>query len=142
MFVLDTNVLSELMNPAGSEAVLAWADAVDGQSLFTTAVNQAEILYGLAVMAKGRRRSERLSWAASMFSEDFRGRILPFEEHAAAHFAEIAAGRRQAGRRIEPVDAQIAAIVRAHGMTIVTRDAGDFSDCGIDIINPWLRGGE
>jgi predicted nucleic acid-binding protein len=99
------------------------------------------ILFGLAIMPKGRRRTDRLEWASSIFSEDFRGRVLPFDEQAAEYFAEIAASRRQSGRRIEPVDAQIAAIARAHNMWIVTRNVGDFANCGIEVLDPWTRGG-
>lgn len=137
MFVVDTNVLSELMNPRGSAEVIAWADACPRQDQFTTALNQAEILYGLAIMPKGRKRNDRILWADAMFAEDFHGRILPFDERAAGHYADIVATRQRLGRRIEPVDAQIAAIARVHGMTVVTRDTKDFADCGIDVVNPW-----
>lgn len=140
MYILDTNVLSELLNPSGSIAVVAWADSISKFELFTTAINQAEILYGLAIMPKGRKRNGLLQRADTMFAEEFRGRILPFDERAAGHYADIAATRKQAGRRIEPVDAQIAAITRAHAMAVVTRDVGDFRDCGIDVINPWSLG--
>jgi predicted nucleic acid-binding protein len=139
MFVLDTNVLSELMNPAGEKSVVEWADNVKKAELFTTAINQAEVLFGLAVMPKGRKRSNRIECADAMFKEDFGGRILPFDEHAAVQFAEIAAMRQQAGQRIDAVDAQIAAIARAHGMAIVARNVKHFENCGIAVIDPWSR---
>src|SRR5262245_13880502 len=116
MLVLDTNVLSELMNPQGSAAVASWADRVGKLDLFTTAINQAEILFGLAIMPKGRKRNGRMARADKMFDEDFAGRILPFDERAAGHYADISATRRRKGRRIDSVDGQIAAIARAHGM--------------------------
>jgi hypothetical protein len=84
MYILDTNILSELMDPEGASAVLVWADAVAPADQFTTAMSQAEVLYGLAVMPKGKRRTERIMWAEQMFAEDFPGRILPFEQRAAA----------------------------------------------------------
>jgi predicted nucleic acid-binding protein len=139
MFVLDTNVLSELMNPAGEKLVVEWADNMKKAELFTTAINQAEVLFGLAVMPKGRKRTSRIECADAMFKDDFGGRILPFDEYAAFHFAEIAAMRQQAGHRIDAVDAQIAAIARAHGMAIVTRNVKHFENCGIDVFNPWSR---
>ena len=138
MFVLDTNVLSEIMNPDGSAVVLAWIDPIRKDDLFTTAINQAEILYGIAAMPTGRKRNDLIAQADTMFAEDFRGRILPFDELCAGHFADIVATRKRIGRRIEPVDAQIAAIARAHGMTVVTRDTKDFADCDVDIVNPWV----
>jgi predicted nucleic acid-binding protein len=137
MFVLDTNVLSELMRARGAMAVVEWTNALPPSDLFTTALNQAEILYGLAIMPKGRKRADRIMRADEMFADDFRGRILPFDERAAGHYADIAATRERLGRPIQPVDAQIAGIARAHGMTVVTRDVGDFAGCGINVVNPW-----
>ena len=137
MFILDTNVLSELMDPTGDADVVIWADRTGRQALFTTAVNQAEILYGLAIMPQGRKRMDRIMWADAMFAEDFRGRILPFDDRAAGHYADIAATRRRLGRRIEPVDAQIAGIARSRGMTVVTRNVRDFDGCEIELIDPW-----
>ena len=136
MIILDTNILSELMNPAESEHVVAWADTMRRTDLFTTAINKAEILFGLAVMPKGRRRDMRLSWAEAVFLEEFRDRILPFEERAAEHYADIVASRQKMGKRIEPIDAQIAAIARSNGMSVATRNVKDFMNCGVEVINP------
>jgi predicted nucleic acid-binding protein len=137
MFILDTNVLSEVMDPEGAAEVATWIDPIRKTDLFITALNQAEILYGIAVMPSGRKRNQLIEWADAMFAEDFRGRILPFDERAAGHFADIAATRARSGRRVEPIDAQIAGIARAHGMTVVTRNVKDFEDCSIDVIDPW-----
>jgi toxin FitB len=63
MFVLDTNVLSELMDPQGAAQVLAWSDPIRKEDLFTTALNQAEIFYGIAIMPEGRKRSKLVAWA-------------------------------------------------------------------------------
>jgi predicted nucleic acid-binding protein len=137
MFILDTNVLSEIMDPSGATQVIAWTDAIPQSDLFTTAVNQAEILYGLAIMPKGRKRNDRVAWADAIFARDFGGRVLPFDGHAAVHYADILAARERSGRRIEVVDAQIAGVARAHAMAIVTRNVGDFVGCGIEVIDPW-----
>ncbi|MGZ9103843.1 MAG: PIN domain-containing protein [Rhodoplanes sp.] len=98
---------------------------------------QAEVLYGIAIMAKGRKRDGLIAAANTMFAEDFRGRILPFDERAAGHFADIFATLKRRGKPIRIVDAQIAAIVRARGMIIVTRNTKDFKNCDIEILNPW-----
>ena len=137
MYILDTNVLSELMDPEGASAVLAWSDAIAVEDQFTTALSQAEVLYGLAVMPKGKRRADRIKWADQMFAEDFRGRILPFDQRAAGHYADILSTRRTLRRRIDTIDAQIAAVARAAGMAVVTRNVRDFEACEIDLINPW-----
>jgi predicted nucleic acid-binding protein len=138
MFILDTNVLSELIDRDGSGSVLAWIDAIRRDDLFTTALNQAEILYGIAIRDDGRKKRQLISFADAMFNEDFRGRILPFDERAAGHFADITARRKRLGRRVGILDSQIAAIARAHEMTVVTRNVSHFQDCDVPIVNPWI----
>jgi len=72
-----------------------------------------------------------------MFTDDFAGRVLPFDEEAAVHYAEIVVGRRREGRPIEAFDAQIAATACVAGADIATRDVGDFAGCGLALLNPW-----
>ncbi|MEH2417186.1 type II toxin-antitoxin system VapC family toxin [Nostoc sp.] len=137
MIILDTNVLSELMKPKKSEIVRSWAVQQSLMSLFTTTITQAEILYGIALLSAGKRREELSQAAQLMFSEDFAGRVLPFDQAAAVAFANIASQRRHNGTPISQADAQIAAICYTHAATIVTRNFSDFEGCGISIINPW-----
>lgn len=137
MIVLDTNVLSELMRSRPEPMVASWLGAQPTMSLFITAVTEAEILYGLALLPQGRRRDDLLAAARSLFDEEFAGRILPFDSDAAAAYSVIAADRRPAGRPISQFDAQIAAIVRSRGGTLATRNTADFIDCGIELIDPW-----
>jgi hypothetical protein len=136
MIVLDTNVLSELMRPTPSLQVAAWLDEQKAGEVYTTALTQAEILVGLALLPVGQRRDALSAAAASMFSDELGGRILAFDSPCAAHFAEIVAARRTAGRPIAQIDAQIAAIVRHNGASLVTRNLPDFEGCGIRLINP------
>ena len=112
MIVLDTNIISELMRAEPHPAVLAWVAAQPRALLYTTHINQAEILYGIAALPEGRRRAALAAAAAAMFAEDFAGRILPFEARAAARYPDIVLARRRAGNPIEGFDALIAAIHR------------------------------
>jgi predicted nucleic acid-binding protein len=137
MIVLDTNVLSELMRSQPGAAVFAWVAAQPRTALFTTSVNKAEIFYGIAVLPEGRRRSALAAAAEAMFIDDFAGRVLPFDEAAAVHYADIVAARHRDGRPIEGFDAQIAATARVAGAELATRDVGDFAGCGVALINPW-----
>ncbi len=137
MMVLDTNVLSELMREAPSPAVVIWLARQDVTRIRTTAINSAEILAGIAVLPEGRRRAGLLSAAHRMFSEDFANRLLPFDQKAAPYYAEILAARQNLGRRIEPLDAMIAAVARAFGAAVATRNVSDFDDCGITLHDPW-----
>ncbi len=137
MIVLDTNVVSEMMRAAPDRHVTAWLAAQPVAGLFTTALTQAEILYGLALLPEGRRRGDMLAAAQPIFDEDLAGRILSFDSEAALIYPEIAASRRQSGQPISQFDAQIAAIARSRGARLATRNVRDFRDCGLDVIDPW-----
>lgn len=137
MIVVDTNVISELMRWEPHPAVLTWMAAQPRPLLYTTHINQAEILYGVAALPEGRRRTALAAAAIAMFAEDFAGRILPFEAEAAARYPEIVLARRQAGNPIEKFDALIAATALAAGASIATRDIGGFAGCGLTVIDPW-----
>ena len=137
MIVVDTNVISELMRPEPDPAVLAWVAAQPRARLFTTSVSQAEILFGIAALADGRRRRGLAAAAEAMFAEDFAQHILAFDEAAAPHYARLVADRRRAGRPIEAFDALIAATALAAGAAVATRDLGGYIDCGLTLIDPW-----
>jgi toxin FitB len=137
MIVVDTNVISELMRGEPDPAVLDWVAAQPRALLYTTYVNQAEILYGIAALPAGRRRTALATAVEAMFAEDFAGRVLPFEARAAARYSEIVIARRQAGKPIEKFDALIAATALAAGASIATRDSGGFAGCGLTVIDPW-----
>lgn len=136
MIVLDTNVLSEAMKPTPDSAVARWMIRERGRGLFTTAVSEAEIIYGITILPDGRRKRE-LEVAAQAIFALFAGRIFPFDSAAAREFALIVADRRRAGRPIEGFDAQIAAIARSRNMSVATRDIDDFASTGVPLIDPW-----
>ncbi len=106
-------------------------------SLFTTAITEAELLYGIALLPDGRRRKGLTSFVDLMFAEELAGRVIPFDSAAAREYADIAASRRRAGRPVPDADTQIAAIVRSRGATLATRNVSDFAGCGIAVVNPW-----
>jgi len=137
MIIVDTNVLSEPTRPSPSPRVLQWLDACDRSTTFTTAITEAEILLGLALMPEGRRRAELEVQTRNLFVVEFAGRVLPFDSAAARAFPDIVVARKRSGRPIKEADAQIAAIARAQGAAIATRNTVDFESCGIALIDPW-----
>ncbi len=137
MYVLDPTVASELMRPVPAPAVAAWIAERDAEVLFLTAVSEAELSYGIAIMPIGRRRRMLETAMARWLNLGFAERILPFDSDAARAYADIAADRRAAGRPIGEADCQIAAIARARGMAVATRNIRDFSETGVETIDPW-----
>ena len=113
MVVLDTNVVSELMRDDPHADVLLWLDDRPTRELFVTAITEAEIRTGIALLPQGRRR------------------------RGIAEAADRAFGALFAGRPVSQADGQIAAIARSRGMAVATRNIGDFDDMGIEIIDPW-----
>lgn len=137
MIVLDTNVISEALRPSPAETVLEWLAAQEPLSVFTTTVTLAEILYGLEALPAGKRRIRLSAAIETVFTEEFRDRILPFDEDAARVFPKIVAGRDALGRPISQFDAMIASVTRSRRAALATRNTGDFEHCGLRVINPW-----
>lgn len=138
MIVLDTNVLSELMRAQAEPAVIDWLDRQEQDSLAVTAVTVAELLYGIARLPDGRRKTGLREAALQMLDEEFADRVLPFDEDAAVHYAALVSHRERADRPISMADAQIAAICRHHAAALATRNSKDFEEIGIVLANPWL----
>ena len=139
MIVLDTNVVSELMRPVPSEAVLAWFAAQDAADLYLSVIGEAELRRGAAMLPAGKRRDQLMAAIDAMITEDFAGRIFPFDSAAAQAFVLVFLERRAAGRPISFADCQIAATARAQGAAIATRNTADFAGCGIAVIDPWAH---
>ena len=137
MIVLDTNVVSELMRPDPSSNVVDWVAGQAVPRLYLSTISEAELRYGVEILPAGERRTRLLDEVEGMLSEDFAGRILPFDSAAAHAYAVIAAARRADGRPINHADCQIAAIARCRGASVATRDVADFEGSGIDVIDPW-----
>jgi predicted nucleic acid-binding protein len=136
--VLDTNVLSELMRPQPEAQVMAWFDDRAETAFFITAITRAEILLGIGLLPAGRRRDALAEAASRMFEQDFGGRCLPFDEHAADLYARVVVERTRAGQPISTEDAEIAAISLLHGLPLVTRNVKDFDHiAGLRVVDPW-----
>jgi predicted nucleic acid-binding protein len=137
MIIVDTNVLSEIIKLSPSPRVVDWWNSHPAADLYLTSITQAEILAGIELLPKGKRRTAIAQAAEATFREDFADRILPFDGEAAHEFARIIAARRKLGRPISQPDAQIAAIARNCGAVLATRNIGDFEHCGVKLVNPW-----
>ena len=137
-FLLDTNVLSELMREHPAAAVMDWFAQNTQAIMHTSTVTQAEILTGIALLPTGKRRTALAVAAEKMFELDFAGHCHVFNSAAAKNYALIVAVRSRQGQPISTEDAQIAAIALANRLTVATRNTKDFENIdGLTLTNPW-----
>jgi hypothetical protein len=137
MWILDTNIVSEMVAPRPARQVLAWIGNAPKHRLFTTAISEAELFYGIERMPAGRRR-EGLRVAIEAVLHGLSNPILPFSSFDARAYGRLLARRTATGRTMSQSDAQIAAIVMSHQAILVTRNVRDFADSGIELLNPWV----
>lgn len=137
MVVLDTNVISAIMQSQPEPTVVDWLNAIDSESIWTNSVVVFEIRFGLETMAEGKKRRALEEAFEAMLAEHFKGRILSLDDSAATHAAAIAAKLRAVGKTIEFRDALIAGIVASHDATLATRNVRHFEHAGVPVVNPW-----
>jgi predicted nucleic acid-binding protein len=140
VIVLDTDVIFELARKVPDPGALTWLDSLEISEVATTAVTAAELRYGVTRLPDGHRKRELAVVIRGLLTEDFYGRVLPFDERASVRYADIVSGRERIGRPIGVADAQIAAICRDSGAILATRDTADFEETGIELIDPWKLG--
>ena len=137
MFLLDTNVVSELMRPARSGAVLRWLSQRHRSTLFVPVVVIAEITFGIARLPADRRRSELEARFTDLRRRALGSNIVGFDEPAALRCGELRAKAQSLGRTPPLADAQIAAIASVLGMTVATRDLSTFAPFGVPLVDPF-----
>ncbi|MFO1035674.1 MAG: type II toxin-antitoxin system VapC family toxin [Geminicoccaceae bacterium] len=137
MYILDTNVLSEVMKDAPHPAVVAWLRQRPMEIMFATAISYTEILYGVRRLADGARRQKLAQAARALFLEEFEARILHFDADAADAYADLRVARIRMGRPVAMEDGMIGAIATVRGASVVTRDVGGFDGYGLTVLNPW-----
>jgi toxin FitB len=138
-YLLDTNIISNVIKPEPSKDLLAWLGAQKDDDLFIASLTVAEIQRGILEKPRGRKRSALDAWFSGPDGPLalFAGRILPFDEPAALHWARLMADGKVAGRPRSELDMVIASIAAANDCVVVTDNEKDF--VGITLVNP-LRG--
>ncbi len=137
MILLDTNVVSEPLRLTGDVGVLRWIDAQILETLYLSAISLAELRFGIAALAPGKRRDTLRASLEQRVVPLFAGRILPFDVAAAEAYAVLRARARTQGKAIAPADGYIAATAASHSLIVATRDTAPFEAAGLTVINPW-----
>jgi len=136
-FLLDTNIISELIKPKPEPRLVAWMEAADESLLHLSVLTLGEIRKGIAAVTKPARRVELESWLESDLRLRFSGRILPVDEEVAVRWGTVA-GRAAARRATVPViDGLLAATALHHNLTVVSRNTKDVAATGALVFNPW-----
>jgi hypothetical protein len=136
MFLLDTNVVSEIRKGAKADAqVRRWAALIAPPSLYLSAISILELEIGVLLIERRDRAQGRLlrAWLQDRVLTAFEDRILPIDTAVARRCAALHVPDPHADR-----DALIAATALVHGMTVVTRNTADFTGTGVPLLNPWL----
>lgn len=135
MILLDTNIVSDGLKVRPNPNVQAWIDSIEPSDLWISAVTVAELGMGVELMTEGKKKIGRAGVNKAI--DAFGGLCLPFDALAAHAFGRIVAARRHAGRPIEALDAQLAAIAITTGFALATLNTKDFEGIdGLKVIDP------
>jgi predicted nucleic acid-binding protein len=133
-YLVDTNVLSELMRPQPDERVVRWFAVVPDESLYISVLTLGELRKGVELLDGGHRREKLRVWLETELREWFQDRVLPIDAAVADRWGRLLA---EAGRPLPAVDSLVAATALHHDLRLVTRNVADFAFPALEIVNPW-----
>jgi predicted nucleic acid-binding protein len=131
-YLIDTNVVSELVKPRPHVAVVTWLQA--RESIVLSAISIDELTYGIE-RAKGKARDTLREWFADLLGAE--PRIIPVTAEIAATAGRLRAQREAAGRQVAQADMLVAACALSEGLVLATRNVRDFAGCGLALFNPF-----
>jgi len=137
VIILDTNVLSGLMQKAPDASVVAWLDRQSSHDIWITTITVFEVRYGLNALADGAKKDLLVERFEDLLTQDLAQRIVVFDNRAAQAAAQLAAQRKARGRPVDFRDTFIAGIALAQGATLATRNVRHFDDLTTPVVNPW-----
>lgn len=141
-WLIDTNVVSEMMRPRPEPRVAAFLDSIESEGLGLASITVWEILDGIGRLARGRRRDNLSARFRDVLDELFEDRIVSWTLADARECARIMEERRRRGESLDGhvPDAFLAAAAATRGLAIVTRNTGEFRNTGIRTVDPWTAG--
>jgi toxin FitB len=136
-FLLDTNVISELIRPRPELRVTKWVDATNESLLHLSVLTIGEIRHGVSALPQARRRAQLEAWLETDLRARFHGRILPVDDDVADRWGLLTAQARKQKLVLPVIDGLVAATALHHNMTFVTRDTSILANVGVSVFNPW-----
>ncbi len=136
-FLLDTNVISELVRPKPEPKVKAWVAATDEDLLYLSVLTLGEIRKGIASLKDALRRVRLEAWLDGDLAVRFAGRILAIDLAVADRWGRLVA-QADLKSRLPVIDGLLAATALQHNLTLVTRNTKDVAEIGVPVFNPWV----
>jgi predicted nucleic acid-binding protein len=136
-FLLDTNIISELIKPRPEPKVVAWIEAADESLLYLSVLTLGEIRKRIASLPQTARRGQLEAWLANDLRSRFSGRILPVDEAVADCWGLLTGEASRNRIRLPVIDGLLAATALSHNLTLATRNAQDVAATGVPTLNPW-----
>jgi hypothetical protein len=141
-FLLDTNVVSELMKPRPSRRVADWVVSTPEELLYLSVITIGEVRKGIDLLDDDEpKRAALLSWLDRDLRVRFAGRLLTFDDAVAERWGHLEALAKKQRLTLPTIDVQLAATALHHGLTFVTRNTADIRPTGVPVFNPWSDGG-
>ena len=138
-FLLDTNIISELVKPKPEANVTEWIENTDESLLYLSVLTLGEIRRGIASLPQSRRRATLEAWLDKDLRARFDGRILVIDQEVADRWGLLTAAARNSGIVLPVIDGLLAATALEHNLTLVTRDSGQIPSMGVAVFNPWEK---
>ncbi len=136
-YLLDTNVISELIAKQPNQKVIDWLDALEPSSVYLSVVTIGEIRKGIEKAPPSQRKTDVTDWLYNDLLIRFDGKIAEITTDVSLTWGELVGRLEQQGKPLAALNSLIAAIALTHSYVIVTRNEADFANTGAVIINPW-----
>lgn len=136
-YLLDTNVISDVMRPVPNEGLIAWFAGVAEVQLYLSTMTIAEISQGIHLLPQGKRRERLEAWSRVDIRDRYQERILAIDSAVALACGELAGIARRRGQVLGIADGFIAATALVHGLTLVSRNIRDFTGLEVELVNPF-----
>jgi tRNA(fMet)-specific endonuclease VapC len=135
--LVDTNVISELSAGRPNAKVVAWIDALDPDAVYLSVLTVGAIRKGIEKLPASRRKDSMRQWLESDLLVRFDGRIIPISVETMLAWGQLAGRLERAGKPMGAIDSLIAATALQGQYVLATRNAGDFEQTGLTVVNPW-----
>src|SRR5947209_7905161 len=136
-FLLDTNCISELVRAQPEPRVIDWMNTADEGLLYLSVLTLGEIRKRLSGLTQGKRRTHLESWLDVDLQARFAGRIIAIDAAIADRWGVLAAQAKGRGKALSAIDGLLAATALHHNLTVVSRNASDFTNAQVEVLNPW-----